>query len=97
MDSQELGALETKLERLVIEHFSKIKEENKKLKEENENQKQIIGIQQNLKKESEARQARDDTRSHLHGLTKENERLKKENERLKRVIDIMDGVIKMGT
>ena len=77
--------------------LDELKEENKKLKEENGNQKQIIEIQQNLKKESEARQARDDTRSYLHGLTKENERLKKENERLKRVIDIMDGVIKMGT
>ena len=44
MDSQELGALETKLERLVIEHYSKIKEEKKKLKEENGNQKQIIEI-----------------------------------------------------
>ena len=53
MDSQELGALETKLERLVIEHYSKIKEENKKLKEENGNQKQIIEILHNLKKENE--------------------------------------------
>ena len=34
MDSQELGALESKLERLVIEHYSKYKEENKKLKED---------------------------------------------------------------
>ena len=48
--------------------LDELKEETKKLKEENGNQKQIIEIQQNLKKESEARQARDDTRSYLHGL-----------------------------
>ena len=63
MNSQELAALETKLERLVIEHFSKIKEENKKLKEENENQKQIIEIQQNLKNENE----RLKRAIHMHG------------------------------
>ena len=67
MDAQELGTLETKLERLVVEHYSKCKEENQILKKE---------IQQHIKarEESEARQARDDTRSYLHGLKKENER-----------------------
>ena len=97
MDSQEQIQYLHTLSQILRSCLDELKEENKKLKEENGNQKQIIEIQQNLKKESEARQARDDTRSHLHGLTKENERLKKENERLKRVIDIMDGVIKMGT
>ena len=53
MDLQELDALESKLERLVIEHCFKIKEENKKLKEENGNQKQIIEMLHNLKKENE--------------------------------------------
>ena len=41
-----------------------------------ENQKLKKEIQQHIKarEESEARQARDDTRSYLHGLKKENER-----------------------
>ena len=51
MDPQELGALETKLERLVVEHYSKYKEENKKLKEdynklkkENERHEKVMEI-----------------------------------------------------
>ena len=51
MDAQELDVLESKLERLVIEHYSKIKEENKKLKEdynklkiENERLKRVISM-----------------------------------------------------
>ena len=60
-----------------------------------ENQKLKKEIQQHIKarEESEARQARDDTRSYLHGLKKENERLKKLNKRHEKVMEIIDGAI----
>ena len=87
MDALEMDALKDKLERLVIEQYSKYKEENKRLKEEIKNLHLVIAHYTKYKEENEKQKERDDTRPHLHGLQKENERLKK-------VIEIIDGVIK---
>ena len=82
-----MDGLEAKLERLVIEQYSKYKEENERLKGEIKNLHLVIAHYTKYKEENEKQKERDDTRSYLHGLQKENERLKK-------VIEVIDGVIK---
>ena len=89
MDALEMDALKDKLERLVIEQYSKYKEENKRLKEEIKHLHSVIEQYSKYKEENEKLRERDDTRSYLHGLRKENEGLKK-------VIEVIDGVIKSG-
>ena len=84
-----MDALKDKLERFVIEQYSKYKEENKRLKEEIKHLHSVIEQYSKYKEENEKLRERDDTRSYLHGLRKENERLKK-------VIEVIDGVIKSG-